>query len=97
MSARDMNLTYAEDGKTLQRAVLSGDARHRPRRAAPGGGGRRLSAQFIDIGLGPDGTVVTALQRPRAGGARPGADKTTPARTITSGALQGDRHAGGRA
>jgi LPS export ABC transporter protein LptC len=88
MAARDMNLTYAEDGRTLQRAVLSGDAAIDLAGAA-GGGGRRLSAQFIDIGLGPDGTVVTALQARERVVLDLAADKTAPARTILAGALQG--------
>jgi lipopolysaccharide transport protein LptA len=88
MAARDMNLTYAEDGKTLQRAVLAGDAVVDLAGTA-GGGGRRLSAQFIDIGLGPDGTVVTALLARDRVVLELAADKSTPARTIRSGALQG--------
>jgi LPS export ABC transporter protein LptC/lipopolysaccharide transport protein LptA len=83
MSSRDMNLTYAEDGRTLQRALLSGEA------AVDLAGGRRLEGQFIDVGLGPDGTTVTALvARDRVVLELP-AEKTTPARRITSGSLQG--------
>jgi lipopolysaccharide export system protein LptA len=88
MSSRDMNLTYAEDGKTLQRALLSGDAAIDLAGAA-GSGGRRLSAQFIDIGLGPDGAVVTSLVARERVTLDLAADKTAPARTIRSGALQG--------
>jgi lipopolysaccharide transport protein LptA len=88
MAARDMNLTYGEDGKTLQRAVLAGDAAIDLAGTA-GGAGRRLSAQFIDIGLGPDGTVVTALLARDRVVLELAADKTTPARTIKSGALLG--------
>lgn len=88
MAARDMNLTYAEDGKTLQRALLAGDAVIDLAGEA-GGAGRRLSAQFIDIGMGPDGSVVTALVARDQVVLELFADKTTPARTIRSGALQG--------
>ena len=88
MAARDINLTYAEDGKTLQRAVLSGDGVIDLAGAA-GSAGRRLSGRFIDIGLGPDGSVVTALLAREQVVLDLFADKTTPARTIKSGALQG--------
>jgi lipopolysaccharide export system protein LptA len=88
MTARDINLTYAEDGKTLQRALLNGNGVIELA-GEKGVTARKLSAEFIDIGLGPDGAVVTALF------ARNGvqldllADKTTPARTIRAGALEG--------
>jgi lipopolysaccharide export system protein LptA len=88
MSARDIDLTYADDGKTLQRAVLSGDGVIDLAGQA-GSAGRRLSAQFIDIGLGPDGSVVTVLLARERVVFELFADKTTPARTIKSGALQG--------
>jgi LPS export ABC transporter protein LptC/lipopolysaccharide transport protein LptA len=87
MAARDMNLTYGEDGKTLQRALLSGDGVIDLFGGA-GRAGRRLSAQFIDIGLGPDGAVVTALLARERVVLELAADKATPARTIRSGALQ---------
>ncbi len=88
LAARDMDLTYAEDGKTLQRAVLSGDGVIDLAGAA-GSAGRRLSGQFVDIGMGPDGSVVTALLAREKVVLDLFADKATPARTIKSGALQG--------
>ena len=66
MQARDINLDYADDGRTRA-------ARHpgRPERdrtlagAAAAQPGQRLAAEFIDIALGPDG-AVTSLVEPRA-------------------------------
>jgi lipopolysaccharide export system protein LptA len=88
MAARDMNLTYAEDGRTLQRALLSGNGSI-DLAGGTGRAGRRLSGEFIDVGLSPDGTVVTALLARDKVVLELFADKATPARTIRSGALQG--------
>ncbi|HEX7486214.1 MAG TPA: LPS export ABC transporter periplasmic protein LptC, partial [Vicinamibacterales bacterium] len=60
MRARDINLTYAPDGQTLQRAVLSGDGAIDIAGSASSAG-RSLSGQFIDIGLAPDGATMTSL------------------------------------
>jgi LPS export ABC transporter protein LptC/lipopolysaccharide transport protein LptA len=87
MQARDIDLTYADDGRTLQHALLNGDGVI-DLAGAGGSTGRRLAGQTIDIVLAPDGTTVTqifaqgqvALDLPR--------DAATPARTIHSSALQ---------
>ncbi len=60
MTARDMNLNYAEDGQTLQKAILVGDGVVQMANAT-GGPGTRLSAQAIDIELAPDGNTLNAL------------------------------------
>jgi lipopolysaccharide transport protein LptA len=58
MAARDIDMAYAEDGRTLQTARLVENASvHLP----GAGGGKRISGSTIDIGLGPDGTTVTSL------------------------------------
>lgn len=88
MNARDMNLTYAPDGRTLQRSLLSGDGVIELAGSA-GSGGRRLSGQFIDLGLAPDGSTLTSLMARERVQLEMFADKSTPARTIRSGALQG--------
>lgn len=60
MSATDIDLTYGEDGRTLQFARLAGDAV--VQLAGDGrAGGKRIAAEGIDIALGPDGTTVTNL------------------------------------
>jgi lipopolysaccharide transport protein LptA len=58
MSARDIDLAYAEDGRTLQRAVLTENAAVQ---LAAAGGGKRISGALIDMTLGPDGSTVTGL------------------------------------
>jgi len=87
MNARDMNLTYAPDGRTLQRATLSGEGVIDLAGSA-GGAGRRLSGQFIDLGFAPDGATLISLMAREKVQLELFADSTAPARTIKSGALQ---------
>lgn len=60
MSARDIDLTYGEDGRTLQHALLMENAVVQ----LPGEGrgpGKRVSGKTIDIAMAPDGATVTNL------------------------------------
>ena len=60
MAARDIDLTYGEDGKALQHSTLTEKAS--VELPAPAGRtGRRISARTIAIDLAPDGTTVTNL------------------------------------
>ena len=60
MSARDIDLTYGDDGRTLQRSQLvenavvelAGDGKS---------GGPRIEGKTIDIAMSPDGKTVTNL------------------------------------
>ena len=67
MAARDMDLLYAEDGETLQRAVLTADGQVV---VAPGpkGGGRRFSGGVLDLALDAAGEVERAAGTRRRGG-----------------------------
>jgi LPS export ABC transporter protein LptC/lipopolysaccharide transport protein LptA len=60
MQAADMDLVYGKDGRTLQRAVLTGDAlvEFTEEGAA---GGRRIQATRLELELAADGTSVTRL------------------------------------
>jgi LPS export ABC transporter protein LptC len=61
MAARDIDLTYAEDGKALQHASLvEGASVELP--APAGKSGRKISARTVAIDLAPDGSTVTNLQ-----------------------------------
>jgi lipopolysaccharide export system protein LptA len=60
MAARDIDLTYADDGKALQQAVLTENASVQLPGAA-GAAARRVAARNITMGLAPDGTTVTSL------------------------------------
>ena len=60
MSARDIDLTYAEDGRTLQHSRLLENAVVQ----LPGEGssaGKRIAGKTVDLALAPDGKTVTSL------------------------------------
>jgi lipopolysaccharide export system protein LptA len=88
MTARDIDLTYAPDGRTLRRSVLNGNGVIALAGSA-GSARRKLSGQFIDLGLAPDGTTLVALSARDRVVLELFGDKTAPARTIKANALQG--------
>lgn len=60
MSARDIDLTYADDGRTLQHSSLVDNAVVQ----LPGEGnaaGKRIAGKTVDLALSPDGKTVTNL------------------------------------
>jgi LPS export ABC transporter protein LptC len=58
MSAKDIDLTFGEDGRTMQHARLMEQAVLQ----LPGGAaGRKIAARTIDMGMSPDGAAVTQL------------------------------------
>jgi lipopolysaccharide export system protein LptA len=61
MQARDMNLTYADDGRTLQNALLVGQGVIQM--AASSGAAQELQGETIDLTLAPDGAVTQLLAR----------------------------------
>jgi len=85
MSARDINLDYADDGRTLQNATLAGTAliqlANKDRSA-----GQTLGGGFMEIGLEPDGSVRSLSTRDSVTVSLP-ATKDTAARTIRSNSL----------
>jgi lipopolysaccharide transport protein LptA len=60
MSARDIDLTYGEDGQSLQFAKLIENAVVQLPRVGTSPG-RRVAGNAIDIAMAPDGTTVTNL------------------------------------
>jgi LPS export ABC transporter protein LptC/lipopolysaccharide transport protein LptA len=85
MTARDINLDYADDGRTLQNAMLVGQAEIQV--AGKGAAGsQKLAGENMDIGLEPDGSVRSLNARDAVSVTLP-ATKDTPARTIRSNAL----------
>jgi lipopolysaccharide export system protein LptA len=85
MSARDMNLDYREDGRSLQHANLAGqgDIQLASRSGSPG---QRLMAENMDIALAPDGSVSSLSARDKVEVTLP-ATAETATRTIRSNAL----------
>lgn len=86
MHARDMDMTYAADGRTLQSAhlvenaaiMLPGD---------PGKPGRRIAGRLMDIAMAPDGATVTNLTASDNVEVDLPADADLPARQIRSVSL----------
>jgi lipopolysaccharide export system protein LptA/lipopolysaccharide export system protein LptC len=92
MSARDINLDYTEDGKTLESVKMAGTAN--AAMAGEGGTpGLKIAGETVDLALASDGKLTDLVGR---GGVRlelP-AKADTPPRTITSQALDGKGQAG---
>ena len=61
MSARDIDLTYADDGRTLQHAQLVENARRAAARRGQGGRHAGSPARPSTSAMAPDGTTVTNL------------------------------------
>jgi lipopolysaccharide transport protein LptA len=85
MQARDINLDYAEDGRTLEQAILAGGSG--VQLAQPDGSpGQQLGAEYIDLGLAPDGSVTRLASRDGVRMTLP-AVGDAPTRVITSDSL----------
>ena len=87
MRARDINLDYADDGRTLQQATLAGKSAIElaGQAAAPG---QRLSGEFITLDLLADGSIKNLASRDNVVVTLP-AEKDAPARTIRAAQLNG--------
>ncbi len=88
MAARDINLDYADDGRTLQHATLAGEASI-TLAGAGGAAGQRLVAEWVDLSLGPDGAITGLVARERLVVTLP-AQSGAPTRTIRAAELTGD-------
>jgi lipopolysaccharide transport protein LptA len=86
MSARDIDMTYSEDGRTLQAARLVENAVLQ----LPGSGktgGKRITARTIDLGLAPDGSTISSLAANQRVQVDLPAEGDAPAKTIQSATL----------
>lgn len=92
MQAQDINLDYAEDGRTLNQAVLSGESSIKLRRA-DGSAGQQLTGAWIDVSLAPDGAVTHIASRDNVRVTLP-ASADAPARTVTAAVIDGTGEAG---
>jgi LPS export ABC transporter protein LptC/lipopolysaccharide transport protein LptA len=93
MRANTINLTYAEDGQTLQQALLAGNSLVEVQSSgAPGA--TRIVGEFVDMGLEADGTSLRSLLA-RGANANDRAElqlppqADTPARIIRGATIQG--------
>ena len=85
MSARDINLNYGNDGRTLENALLAGAG---VIEMIPKGStaGQRLAAEYLELGLQPDGSLRNLNARDNVLVTLP-ETTTSGARTIRSTAL----------
>ena len=86
MSGRDIDLTYAPDGRTLQQAKL---VEHAVVEFTAEGAPRKVSAAAISLTMGPDGSTVTVLDASQNVVLDLPAAGEVPARRITSATLNG--------
>ena len=86
MRAKDIDLGYAEDGRTLQSARLTENASMQLP-GEQGKAGRRIAGRLIDVTLGPDGSTVTNLAANENVQVDLPAERDTPARRIRSASL----------
>jgi len=87
MQAQDINLVYAPDGRTLQRAELRVGSVMEV--AGSGTSPRRLAAETIDATIGPDGHTLQQLNAEQRVQLDIPAEADAPARRIRSNTLQG--------
>lgn len=93
MQARDINLDYADDGRTVEHVTLAGQAVIALAGATPAAPGQQLAAEFVDLALGPDGAITSLVARDALQVSLP-ADGATARRTIRADELTGDGVAG---
>jgi len=86
MRAKDIDLAYAEDGRTLQAARLAENASVQLP-GEKGKPGRRIAGKAMDIAMAPDGATVTNLVANENVQVDLPADGDTPARRIKSASL----------
>ena len=95
MQATDMDLHYADDGRTLRQAALREDAAIELAGEVEGAG-RRIRAARLDVDLGPDGATIMRLTGREAVELELPASAEGPAQMIRAAALdaQGTEHDG---
>lgn len=93
MKAVNINIDYADDGRTVQHLTLAGEAAIELAGSTPSAPGQRLAAEWIDVALGPDGAITSLVGREHLVVTLP-AQGQTPARAIRAAELTGDGVAG---
>jgi lipopolysaccharide export system protein LptA len=86
MSAKDIDLTYAPDGRTLQTSKLMEQS---VVQLASDGGPRRITARMIDMTMSADGSAVTSLNATENVLLELAGQGTAPAKTIRASTLVG--------
>lgn len=86
MRARDIDLAYAEDGRTLRSAKMIENASMQLP-GEKGRAGRRIAGRTIDVAMAPDGSTVTNLAANESVQVDLPAEGETPARRIRAASL----------
>jgi lipopolysaccharide export system protein LptA len=92
MSAKDIDLTYGPDGRTLQLAKLMEQSAVQ---LSSDGGARKITARMIDMTMSPDGSAVTVLNATENVVLDLPAQGQTPAKTIKASTLAAAGEGGG--
>ncbi len=87
LTGQDMNLQYAADGQTLQRALVDGGA-VMELGGGPDKAARRIEARTIDLTLAPDGVTPVALTGREAVALTFPAEESGALRTIRASTLE---------
>ena len=92
MEGREINLEYADDGETLERAVLAGEGAIQMM-GPDGRPGRRIAGETIRVDVGPGGDATGILARDNVHFVVPAAGDA-PERVIQSASMQADGEPG---
>jgi lipopolysaccharide export system protein LptA/lipopolysaccharide export system protein LptC len=92
MTASEINLSFADDGETIQHAALAGTGVIQLAGAA-GQPGRRIAGEVVDVTVGPDGQVTALVARDKVQLGLPAAPGA-PERVITAATMDGSGEAG---
>jgi lipopolysaccharide export system protein LptA len=92
LRARDINLDYADDGRTLEQATLAGQSAVELAGPTPTTG-QTLSAEWVAVSLDAAGAITSLSSRERVVVTLP-AEQDAPSRTIRSQQLTGSGAAG---
>ena len=87
MTARDIDVTYGEDGRSLQNANLTENAVLQLAPPGPGAAGKRIAGRTITIAMAPDGKTVTGLTSNENVQVDLPAENNAPSKRIRSAAL----------
>lgn len=93
MAGDVINMTYYEGGDLLRSAIVTGGSSLRFA-AQKGSLERQLSSQYIEVGMGPDGTTVTSMMARDQVVLDLPSPKGEPAKKVTSNALAASGEAG---
>jgi lipopolysaccharide transport protein LptA len=88
MSAQTIDLDYADDGQTLEKAVLTGDGAVAVK-GEEGRAGREIYSQVLELALAPDGALTKAIGRDDVRLVLP-PDDDRAGRSITARSFDGD-------